>query len=354
MKLPRSPPLVHLATLVTVWVALRIFAVALFPSSAPPLGNARPGVDRQPPFIAGPAFSPAAGKAGQGPVPSLPKGPLMHLTVRAAWHLPQIREEHPAMRLQASREDLTVAVGASAATEMPHPLIGDSVAQPGTNESPAAALRHWSLSGYALVRPGSGNAGIAPNGQLGGSQAGLRVQRTLAGSSRFSLSGNGRVSASLGQRVGKEAGLGLALRRSGRVPVELLIERRVALDRGGRDAFAALAAGGFDDARLPGRVLLSGYVQAGVVGLKRRDGFVDGALRAEHDLLTVGKTGIRIGALMAGARQPSVSRLDAGPEIAARFRLAGTSVRLGAEWRERIGGNAAPGSGPAITFGLDY
>jgi hypothetical protein len=274
--------------------------------------------------------------------------------VGAAWPLPEIREGHPAMRLQTSREDSTVAAGAGAEGEMPHPPIADSVVQPGANEFPAAGLRQWSLSGYALVRPGGGNAGIVPNGQLGGGQTGLRAQRMLVGSGRFSLSANGRVSAPLGQRVGKEAGLGLALRRSGRVPVELLVERRIALDRGGRDAFAALVAGGFDDLRLPGRLLLSGYAQAGVIGLKRRDGFVDGAIRAERDLLTVGKTGIRVGALLAGARQPHVSRLDVGPEIAARFRLAGASVRLGAEWRERIGGNAAPGSGPAITFGLDY
>jgi len=237
---------------------------------------------------------------------------------------------------------------------MPYSPIGDSMIRPEANEFPAAELRHWSLSGYALVRPGSGGAGIVPNGQLGGSQTGLRVQRTLVRWGRLTFSANGRVSAPLGQRLGKEAGLGFALRRSGRAPVELLVERRVALDRGGRDAFAVLAAGGFDDLRLPGRMLLSGYAQAGVVGLRRRDGFADAAIRAEHDLLTIGKTGFHIGAMLAGAKQPRVSRLDVGPEIAARFRLAGASVRLSAEWRERIGGNAAPGSGPAITLGLDY
>lgn len=218
----------------------------------------------------------------------------------------------------------------------------------------ATASRNWTLSGYALVRPGSGQAGIASNGQLGGSQLGIRAQRLLFNSGALTLSANGRFSSPIRQKTGKEAGLGLALKRSGRMPVELLIERRVGLDRAGRDAIAALVATGFDDFRLPGKLRLSGYAQAGVVGLKRRDGFIDGAVRAERALATIGKVDLRLGAVLAGAKQPGVSRLDLGPSVAGRFRVARASVRLTAEWRERIGGDAAPGSGPAVTLGFDY
>ncbi|WP_219892781.1 hypothetical protein [Aquisediminimonas profunda] len=214
--------------------------------------------------------------------------------------------------------------------------------------------RNWQLSGYALLRTGSGQAGIATNGQLGGSQIGLRAQRQIIRSGQFSLSASGRISAPIILEEGKEAGFGFALKRSGRVPVELIVERRVGLDRGGRNAVAALVATGFDDVHIPAKLLFSGYVQAGAVGLKSRDGFVDGALRAEHALLDFEKGGLRIGGVLAGSAQPGVSRVDLGPTIAARFRVAHTSFRVAAEWRERIGGNALPGSGPTITLGFDY
>lgn len=99
---------------------------------------------------------------------------------------------------------------------------------------------------------------------------------------------------------------------------------------------------------------MSGYAQAGVIGLKSRDGFIDGAVRAEHALFNSEKVNVRFGAVLAGSIQPGVSRVDLGPAVAARFRVARASVRLAAEWRERISGNALPGSGPTVTLGFDY
>jgi|CXWL01.1.fsa_nt_gi hypothetical protein len=349
MKSRRSPSLVHLATLISFWVSLRLVAFGLFPASGPPLMKA--GLRVAPPAFESPVFDPAR-VAKQVPDQALTKPSSPRLQQRAALRIAEMQATaRPEMDRTASQIEAPVKVPRAS---NPGPADADVLALAGEGDHATADLRKWSLSAFALIRPGSGRAGIVPNGQLGGSQAGFRVQRALVHSGRFSVSANGRFSAPLSQHIGKEAGLGLAVRRSGRVPVELLAERRVGLDRGGRDAFAALIAGGFDDFRLPGRVLLSGYAQAGVVGLKRREGFVDGAIRAEHDLLTIGKTPIRGGAVVAGAKQPGVSRLDVGPSVAARFRLSRASFRLSAEWRERISGNAAPGSGPVITLGLDY
>jgi len=230
---------------------------------------------------------------------------------------------------------------------------------PGLEEVPAArssARRDsWSLAAFALYRPDSGAGGLLPNGQLGGSQAGIRVQRRLfSPNRRLDVSLNFRASAPLETPLGKEVGVGLAVRLKGRVPVELIAERRIGIDRGGRDAYAGLVTGGFDDLRLPGRILLSGYAQAGIVGLKRRDGFADGAIRAEHDLLRINGVGVRVGAGISGGVQPGISRLDISPGAALRFRIGKAGARLGGEWRNRIAGNARPGSGPAVTLGLDY
>ena len=214
---------------------------------------------------------------------------------------------------------------------------------------------NWSLAAWAIVRPDSGKTGLSPNGQLGGSQFGFRVQRRLAEPIGFlTVSGNVRVSAPLRQPDGKEAGVGLAIRRSGRVPVELIAERRIGLDHGGRGAFAGLVAMGVDDVPVPIGFRLSGYAQAGIVGLRQHDGFADGALRVEHDVASIRGISLRLGAGVWSAVQPGVSRIDLGPSVAAKFRLGKANLKLAGEWRGRVAGKARPGSGPAFTLGLDY
>lgn len=213
----------------------------------------------------------------------------------------------------------------------------------------------WSLSAWAVVRPDAGPVGLSPNGQLGGSQFGFRIQRRLVEPvASVTVAANMRVSTPLRQPKGKEAGLGLAIRRSGAVPIELIAERRIGLDRGGRDAFAGLVATGIDDVPLPAGLRLSGYAQTGIVGARKRDGFADGSLRVEHDVGAIRGIALRLGGAASGAIQPGVSRLDLGPSVAARFRLGKANLRLAGEWRERVAGSARPGSGPALVLGLDY
>lgn len=217
----------------------------------------------------------------------------------------------------------------------------------------APKQRRWSLAAWTFVRPGLAGAGIAPASQLGGSQSGFRFQRRLFERRSLTASANVRVSSATNV-PGKEAALGISLRRKGHIPVELIVERRVGLDSGGRDAVAALLVSGVDDLSLPRGTLLSGYLQAGVVGLNSRDGFVDGSARIEKPLLHIGKTRFRLGAGVWGAVQPGVSRLDVGPSLASTFRLGRTGVRVSGEWRQRVAGNALPGSGPTLTVGVDY
>ena len=148
--------------------------------------------------------------------------------------------------------------------------------------------------------------------------------------------------------------MGLAIRQTGRIPIELIVERRVAFDRGGRNAFAGLVATGFNDLPTVAGFNLNGYAQAGIVGLHKRDGFVDGALRLDRRIASKGSLAIELGGGVWGAAQPGVSRVDIGPSAAIRFRAGSAGVRLGSDWRQRVSGDARPGSGPTITFGLDY
>lgn len=208
-------------------------------------------------------------------------------------------------------------------------------------QSRSAALPRWSMSSWLLVRDGSGS--LTPTGTLGGTQVGVRAYFSLTPA----LAATARISTPL-RATGTEASIGAALRQG---PVTLLLERRIALERGGRNDFSAMLAAGIDRVRLPQRFHLDAYGQAGIVG---GDGFADGAVRIERRIALHDKTEIALGAGLWGGAQPGVARLDVGPQIVIRTPLAGGNLRASGEWRQRIAGNAQPASGPALTLGMDF
>jgi hypothetical protein len=133
-----------------------------------------------------------------------------------------------------------------------------------------------------------------------------------------------------------------------RVPLRLVAERREALGREGRSDFGLTAHGGVSEASM-GPFRIDAYAQAGAVGVRARDLFGDGAVRAA---LPLGR--LRLGAGGWAAAQPGVSRVDLGPHVSLRLPLAGKSVTIAADWRFRVAGNARPGSGPALTLASDF
>jgi hypothetical protein len=153
--------------------------------------------------------------------------------------------------------------------------------------------------------------------------------------------------------MGKEAALALDLQPIRTLPITFTIERRVGLDQGGRDAFAAGAFGGFA-ARLSPRLSIDGYAQAGAVGLKRRDLYLDGSVCLEREIVAAHGARIGVGAGAWGGAQPGVARLDLGPQIVAHMPIASGGLRIGAEWRQRVAGDARPGSGPVLSLGADF
>jgi hypothetical protein len=54
---------------------------------------------------------------------------------------------------------------------------------------------------------------------------------------------------------------------------------------------------------------------------------------------------------MWGGAQPGLYRIDAGPRVTMRVR---DNLRVHLDWRQRLAGNAEPGSGPAITLAGDF
>lgn len=205
----------------------------------------------------------------------------------------------------------------------------------------------FSGSAWSLMRS-DGASSLASGGQLGGSQIGMRLFYTPGPEA---LAITARVSAALSQPTGREAAIGIALRKGN---FGIIAEHRFALDKSGRDAPAIFAYGGVSDVKLPASFRLDGYAQAGMVGIKKPAVFIDGALRVERTVLSADKSSLAIGAGAWGGAQPGASRLDIGPQVVAHVAVAETNLRISGEWRQRVAGNAVPASGPSVTVGFDF
>lgn len=250
------------------------------------------------------------------------------------------------------------------------PKVLDTALQvPASKAAPPAFLRtparnHSSrapplaLSAWSIVRP-SGNARtLATNGALGASQAGLRARLDLIEpSAGIVVAANFRLTSPLHSASGREAGAGISLRPVRAIPVELIAETRIALDASIRDRMAILIAGGVSDKSVPFGLRLNAYGQAGFVGLRHRDAFVDGAAIVERPLgnaRTDGRHAISLGVAVAGGAQPGAARLDIGPELSRKQPLAHGGLRLAGGYRWRVAGRARPGSGPVLTIGVNF
>ncbi|MFD1610292.1 hypothetical protein ACFSCW_00595 [Sphingomonas tabacisoli] len=249
----------------------------------------------------------------------------------------------------ASPASGVLLVSAEPAPDRPSSPAATPIQPPQPPAPDVMPSNRFSVSTWSIVR-GRAGPGLASAGQLGGSQAGLRARYELGSG----LGAAVRVSGPLQTRLGKEAAVALDWRPLPRVPITLTVERRVGLDHGGRDAFALGIFGGADSIVLPFRGMLDGYAQAGLVGARRRDPYVDGAVRIERPVIRAGKVRIGAGAGLWGGAQPGVSRLDVGPQLVAHVPIGRGAVRIGGEWRERVAGHARPGSGFALSVGADF
>jgi hypothetical protein len=220
-------------------------------------------------------------------------------------------------------------------------------------ETPAApSLRprfdRLQLSSWALLRnQDTGVAGsrpLATGGQLGASQAGARVLYNF----NRQLALSARISSEVGRRGG-EVAAGVRIHPLVQIPVWLTAERRQRAGRfgGGRSDFALFAEAGLYQRPLPWRFRLDSYLQGGVVGVKSRDLFIDGALAVTRPVYR----NFSLGFGVWGGAQPGLSRLDAGPRLTMQVRR---NVKVHADWRQKLVGNARPGSGPSLTLAGDF
>ena len=213
-----------------------------------------------------------------------------------------------------------------------------------------------SLTGSAwfLLRNGSGDPNQLTQGQLGGPQVGARVRLPALRLARLVDFGPTlRVSSPL-SGAGKEVGLGLSVVRKGTVPIELIAERRIDLDRGGKSRWAVLVAGGTSEMPLAGGFHLDAFASAGIVGLKTGSPFIGASASVRRPVAQFGQAKLEAGVGIWGDAQQGLARLDAGPELTIGLGQTSIPLRISAQWRQRLAGHARPSSGPALTIGADF
>ena len=230
------------------------------------------------------------------------------------------------------------------------------VRQPEITALPSSGPAASRLSGYGWIfaRSETGGPGLASGSQLGGSQAGVHLAYRIAGPDPDALALTGRISSPLNDTRGAEAAIGIDWKPAVKLPLRLSVERRIGIGAQGRNAWSAYGAGGFYRAGLQGRAEVDGYVQAGVVGARSHDLFVDGALRMGRPIALAAGKRLVLGAGGWGAAQPGAARLDIGPRAALSIPVGGPTVTGAVEWRIRVAGNARPGSGAAFSLTADF
>ncbi|MFM5922754.1 MAG: hypothetical protein ACKOPG_01025 [Novosphingobium sp.] len=272
---------------------------------------------------------------------------------------PRIAAGHQLL-MMAGLSELPMPAEALAATPPPVPLRAPVPFLPAARNE---AIR-WSADGWMLWRPGGNGdnlpgAGLPganlPSGAYGASQAGMVVRYRLAPSSPLRPALYLRASTGLHYPRGEELAAGIALRPVPRIPVAAMAEARVTRTPSGNIVRPALAVvSELAPVALPFALRAEVYGQAGWVGGKDHTPFIDGQARIERPLARAGTVELRVGAGAWGGAQRGTGRLDVGPTATLDVPLGPVGSRVSADYRFRLVGNAAPGSGPAVTLSAGF
>lgn len=222
----------------------------------------------------------------------------------------------------------------------------------------------WSADAWLLLRgggngfnaPGAGLPGVVvPAGFYGGSQAGAVLRYRLSLLSALQLTFYLRASSGLEYPRGEDVAAGLSFRPVPKAPIAVMAEGRVTRTTSGtiiRPAAAVVTL--LPPARLPLGLRGEAYVQAGYVGGRDATAFVDGQARVEKPLLRSGRTELRAGGGVWGGAQRGANRIDVGPTATLSVPIGPAGARVSADYRIRIAGRAAPGSGAVLTLSAGF
>jgi len=362
-----SAPIRFLALLIVGWAGVRATTLGLIPGFT--VSHAKPlPADFGPPPIATefPALPPVAADwseprpaAYPATMPPAPAYVPRAYYIPYPYAVPAAAQQQPIPPRPAWQLASASSAGAPAFYTPIQPIddweVAGLAALPAPRSSPAvpvlsqpaakAKLDRLQMSSWALLRGAPGTGSLASGGTLGGSQAGARLTYAFNRWIAASL----RTTSPVGGSRGAEVAGGVRLTPFRSIPFAITAERRQAISPhgGGRSAFALFVEGGLYRQPMPLDFNLDAYVQAGVVGLNKRDYFADGAMAFTRPVWGRFSAGFGV---WSGV-QPGLYRVDAGPRISLRIR---DNIHAHVDWRQRLVGNAEPASGPALTLAADF
>ena len=212
--------------------------------------------------------------------------------------------------------------------------------------------RRLGIYAYSFWRTGLPEGSAAPAAQYGGSQSGLIATYQLTAADQPELAALIRVAATPGKSADQEIALGLRWRPVRSLPVTVSAERR--LRTNSPDQFALYVAGSSQKILLLGGTTGRGFAQAGVVPGKKPNLFYDAGFRVDRKIATISDSNIAVGAGIWTGGQRGASRVDVGPAIRSDIAIGALHIDIAADWRFRIGGNASPRNGPALTLSAGF
>ncbi len=219
----------------------------------------------------------------------------------------------------------------------------------------------WSADGWVLYRAGGGDAAQAPGAtSYGASQAGAVLRYRLGGAGASNPYAYLRASFAIdAPGRDREAALGLGVRPIAHLPLRALVEVRAQGSATGRMRLRPVVA---VVTELPWQGLPLGlrgevYAQAGYVGGREGTAFFDAQALIDRPVagLLPKASELRVGAGAWAGGQRDAARFDIGPRVTLGVDLGGQARgRVALDWRFRVGGNARPGSGPALTVASSF
>ena len=208
-----------------------------------------------------------------------------------------------------------------------------------------ALTRRWSGSAYSIVRAG-GDPALAVTPVLGGGQSGGGIAFTPDPLSPRPVAVTARGSIAHAD-AGRSAFAAVGVQWRPLAGVTLAAERLVAVGRAGPNDWTVRLAGGTE--RTVGRWLASAYGEGGIVGHAAYAALQGRAAGVVHLAGIEVDPGAGVWSSVQHDRA-TVDRVEVGPGVVARAGRFTAEV----DYRFRVAGNAAPGSGPVLTLSAGF